>query len=254
MPRPILKNRVQLDKMRAAGQLAAQTLDMITPHVQAGISTLELDRLCHEYILAHNATPAPLNYRGFPKSICTSINDVVCHGIPAAEDVLQDGDIINIDVTVILDGWHGDSSRMFTVGQVASAAQKLVDDTHTAMMKGIATVQSGSWLSDIGQAIQTFADEQGYSVVQDYCGHGIGAKFHEQPMVLHYHPYPAGCDVRIRKGMVFTVEPMLNLGTYACEVMKDDWTVRTQDRKLSAQWEHTLAVTDDGYEILTQSG
>ncbi|MDD9911867.1 MAG: type I methionyl aminopeptidase [Alphaproteobacteria bacterium] len=250
-PKP--KNSVELTKMRAAGQLAAQVLDFITPHVEVGTNTLKLNDLCHDFILKHNATPAPLNYKGFPKSICTSINDVVCHGIPSEKDILKDGDIVNIDVTVILDGYHGDTSRMYLVGNVSDEARKLVDDTYEAMMIGINTIKSGSYLSEVGKAIQEYSDKRCYGVVRDFCGHGLGKVFHESPPVLHYYPQ-IGCeDFRLRKGTTFTVEPMINLGTWEAETMEDGWTARTKDRKLSAQFEHTLAVTEDGVETFTES-
>ncbi|MFZ2620036.1 MAG: type I methionyl aminopeptidase [Alphaproteobacteria bacterium] len=254
MAKPTPKNAVQIEKMRAAGKLAAEVLDYITPFTTAGVNTLKLNDLCHEFIRDHGAIPAPLNYKGFPKSICTSINDVVCHGIPNPHDVLQDGDILNIDVTVILDGWYGDTSRMYLIGNVNPQATKLVDDTYEAMMRGIATIKSGGWVSDIGRAIQDFCTPRGYGIVRDYCGHGLGNVFHEAPMVLHYFPQTGTPDVRLRKGMTFTVEPMINLGTWECAPAEaDGWTVRTADRKLSAQFEHTLVVTDDGCEILTAS-
>lgn len=240
--------------MRDAGQLAAQVLDYITPHIVPGISTLKINDLCHDYILKNNAIPAPLNYRGFPKSVCTSINEVICHGIPNAEEVLKDGDIINIDVTVILNEYHGDTSRMFLVGDnVSEDARKLVDVTHSCMMAGIETIASGSRLSAIGQAIQPLAEQHGYGVVRDFCGHGIGKVFHTEPSVLHYAYDDKNYDMRFRKGMCLTVEPMINQGTWHMEMMRDGWTAKTKDRKLSAQFEHTLAVTEDGYEIFTLS-
>lgn len=248
-----IKNNVQIAKMRAAGKLAAQVLDMLTPHVQAGVSTEKLNQLAHDFIIKNGATPAPLNYHGFPKSICTSLNSVVCHGIPSETDILKDGDIINIDTTVILDGFHGDTSRMYTVGNVTPEAQALCDITHFALMESIKTVKSGSWLSEIAKTIQTIADEKGYGVVQDYVGHGLGEKFHEMPQVPHH--YPSGLpDIRLRKGMTFTIEPMINIGGWECDPAEaDGWTVHTADRSLSAQWEHTLLVTADGVEILTES-
>lgn len=247
------KNNIEIEKMRVAGKLAAETLDMIAAHVKPGVSTDTLNTLCHNFIVSHGAIPAPLNYRGFPKSICTSKNEVICHGIPSEADILADGDIVNIDVTTIVDGFHGDTSRMFYVGNVSDKRKKLVQDTYEAMMLGIQTIKSGSMLSDIGKAIQTFAESQGYSVVRDYCGHGIGRIFHEQPMVLHYDPKDPRFDMRLRRGMTFTVEPMINLGTYDGITLDDDWTVITADGQDSAQFEHTLVVTDEGCEILTQS-
>ena len=247
------KNNVEIEKMRAAGKLAAETLDMIAEHVKPGVSTEELNTLCHEFIVSRGAIPAPLNYRGFPKSICTSKNEVICHGIPSEKDILQDGDIVNIDVTAIVDGFHGDTSRMYYVGNVSPQRKKLVQDTYEAMMLGISTVRSGSMLSDIGKAIQEFAEAKGYSVVRDYCGHGIGRIFHEQPMVLHYDAKDPRLDMKLRKGMTFTVEPMINIGTYEGITLEDDWTVITADGKDSAQFEHTIVVTETGYELLTQS-
>lgn len=247
------KNNVELKKMRAAGKLGAEVLDYITDFVEVGVSTEKLNQLCHDFILEHNAIPAPLNYRGFPKSICTSINDVICHGIPSEKEILKDGDIINIDITVILDGFHGDTSRMFLVGNVSEQDKKLVQDTYDAMMAGINTIKSGSDLSEIGKTIQKFAEPKGYSVVRDYCGHGIGQVFHDEPMVLHYDPQNSMYNLKLRKGMTFTVEPMINLGAYEGNVMEDDWTVRTIDGKKSAQFEHTIAVTENGVEILTAS-
>jgi methionyl aminopeptidase len=247
------KNNVELEKMRVAGKLAAEVLDFITPHVKAGVTTEHLDNLCARYTEERGAISAPLNYRGFPKSICTSLNEVVCHGIPSKEDVLKDGDIINIDVTVIVDGFHGDTSRMFYVGDVSDEAKKLVETTYEAMMAGIQTIKSGSGLADIGRAIQNLVQPKGYGIVRDYCGHGIGKEFHTDPMVVHYAVNDNRYNIRLRKGMTFTVEPMINLGTFETEVMKDEWTVKTVDRKLSAQFEHTLAVTKGGVEILTAS-
>lgn len=237
--------------MRKAGQLAASVLDFITPHVVPGITTEELDRLCHDYILDHNATPAPLNYKGFPKSICTSINHVVCHGIPE-QRMLKNGDIMNIDVTVILDGWYGDTSRMFAVGDKISVKDKrLMDVTYDAMMAGIEAVKPGAKLNDIGRAIQDVAEPQRFSVVRDFCGHGLGRVFHEAPSVLHY--YEEGNDMELEAGMFFTIEPMINAGKYTTKILSDGWTAVTRDRKASAQFEHSLAVTEDGYEIFTLS-
>jgi methionyl aminopeptidase len=236
--------------MRRAGRLAAETLDYITSHVQVGVTTGELDRLCHEYIVTRDAVPAPLNYRGFPKSICTSVNHVVCHGIPG-EKKLQDGDILNIDVTVILDGWYGDTSRMFGVGKVGVKAQRLVDITYEAMMRGIQAVRPGATLGDIGHAIQSFAESHRFSVVRDFCGHGIGRVFHDTPSILHFGI--AGEGPKLREGMFFTVEPMINAGRFEVKVLDDGWTAVTRDRSLSAQFEHTIAVTADGFEIFTLS-
>lgn len=242
----------EFDAMRAAGRLAAETLDFITPHVVPGVSTGELDRLCHQYILDHNAVPAPLNYRGFPKSICTSVNHVVCHGIPDDEKKLRDGDVINIDVTVILDGWHGDTSRMFFVGEKISVkARNLVRITYEAMMRGIEVVRPGATLGDIGHAIQTHAEGHRFSVVRDFCGHGLGRVFHDAPSILHYgNP---GEGTRLREGMFFTIEPMINAGKFPVKILQDGWTAVTKDKSLSAQFEHSIGVTADGYEIFTGS-
>mgnify|MGYP001332141003 CR=1 FL=1 len=253
MPKVKPLNNVELKKMRAAGKLAAETLDFITPHVQPGVSTLKLNDLCHDFILKHNAVPAPLNYRGFPKSICTSVNDVVCHGIPSANHILKDGDIVNIDVTVIVDGYHGDTSRMFYAGTPSPEAKKLVEITYECMMAGIETIRSGSWLSNVGKAIEALAHEHNFGVVREFCGHGIGSEFHTDPMVLHYANNDRRYDLRLRKGMCFTVEPMINQGTWETEMMDDGWTAKTADRKLSAQFEHTMAVTENGVEIFTKS-
>lgn len=237
--------------MRAAGKLASQVLDFITPHVKQGISTEELDRLCHDYILEHGAIPAPLGYRGYPKSICTSVNHVVCHGIPSSDKKLQNGDIINIDVTVIKDGWYGDTSRMFKVGKVPLRASKLVDVTYEAMMRGIEMIKPGNTFGDIGHAIQSYAEKQGFSVVRDFCGHGIGRIFHAEPNVLHYGRPGTGAE--LQPGMFFTVEPMINAGGYGVKILEDGWTAVTRDRSLSAQFEHTVGVTETGYEIFTLS-
>jgi len=240
------------EAMRAAGRLAAETLDYITPHVEPGISTGELDRLCHAFIVQRGAVPAPLNYRGFPKSICTSVNHVVCHGIPDDRKKLTDGDCINIDVTVILDGWHGDTSRMFFVGdKIPVKARRLVEVTYEAMMRGIAAVGPGTQLGDIGAAIQEYAEANRFSVVRDFCGHGIGRVFHDEPSVLHYGR--PGKGPILEPGMFFTVEPMVNAGRYDVKILADGWTAVTKDRSLSAQFEHTIAVTENGHEIFTTS-
>jgi methionyl aminopeptidase len=237
--------------MRRAGILAAETLDFITPYVRPGVTTGELDRLCHGFIVDHEAIPAPLNYRGFPKSICTSINHVVCHGIPG-DRRLMEGDIVNIDVTVILDGWHGDTSRMYFAGdRIPIKAKKLVDVTYEAMMRGIAVVRPGIHLGMIGHAIQTYAEGHRYSVVRDFCGHGVGRIFHDAPSVLHYGKPEEG--VVLREGMFFTVEPMINAGRYEVKILSDGWTAVTKDRSLSAQFEHTIGVTATGHEIFTIS-
>ncbi len=236
--------------MRRAGRLAAQVLDFITPYVVPGVTTEELDRLCHEYIVDHGAIPAPLNYRGFPKSICTSVNHVVCHGIPGPKR-LKEGDTLNIDVTVILDGWHGDTSRMYFVGRVGVKARRLSDVTYEAMMRGIATVRPGARLGDVGQAIQSFVESHGFSVVRDFCGHGIGRVFHDAPNVLHYGQPDTGPE--LLPGMFFTVEPMVNAGRPDTKILDDGWTAVTRDRSLSMQYEHTIAVTEEGVEIFTLS-
>jgi methionyl aminopeptidase len=236
--------------LRAAGQLAAATLDMIAPHVRPGVTTAALDTLCHDFILAHGAQPAPLNYRGFPKSICTSINHVVCHGIPG-ERSLDAGDILNIDVTVILDGWHGDSSRMYAAGAVSTRARMLMDITHEALLRGIAVVRPGARLGDIGHAIQSFVEGKRLSVVRDFCGHGIGRRFHEPPNILHFGRPGEGPE--LRRGMVFTIEPMVNAGRPEVKVLDDGWTAVTRDRSLSAQYEHMVGVTEAGCEIFTLS-
>jgi len=236
--------------MRKAGQLAAEVLDFITPHVKVGVTTEELDRLCHEYITDHGAVPAPLNYKGFPKSICTSINHVVCHGIPG-DKKLQDGDIMNLDVTVILNGWFGDTSRMFCVGKINRKAERLVQVTYDCLMKGIEVVKPGATLGDIGHAIQTYAEGERFSVVRDFCGHGIGQSFHCPPSVVHYGRPKTGAV--LEAGMFFTIEPMINTGDWRTKILADGWTAVTRDRGLSAQFEHTIAVTDTGYEIFTLS-
>lgn len=237
--------------MRKAGRLAAEVLDFITPYVEPGVTTEKLDKLCHDYILDHKAIPAPLGYKGYPKSICTSVNHVVCHGIPDDRE-LANGDIINIDVTVILDGWHGDTSRMYYAGdKIPVKAKLLVDATYEAMMLGIQTVKNGSHLGDIGHAIQEYAEGKRFSVVRDFCGHGIGKVFHTPPSVLHYGEKGAG--PRLKTGMFFTIEPMINTGDWRTKILSDGWTAVTKDRSLSAQFEHTLAVTDTGYEIFTLS-
>ena len=236
--------------MRVAGHLACQVLDMIAPHVEQGITTGDLDQICHTYIVDNlDAVPAPLNYRGFPRSICTSVNQVVCHGIPG-EKRLKNGDIINLDITVIKDQFHGDTSRMFFVGEPSVRARRLTTICYEAMMKGIDSVQPGARLGDVGHIIQRHAESHGFSVVREYCGHGIGRGFHEDPQVLHYGT--PGTGIELEAGMTFTIEPMINAGGPETRLLADGWTVVTRDHSLSAQWEHTLAVTDDGVEILTQ--
>jgi len=246
------KTPAEADKMRVAGRLAAQVLDMIGAHVKPGVTTDELNAICHDFIVGEQrATPAPLNYRGFPKSICTSVNHVVCHGIPSARQ-LKNGDIINIDITVIKDGFHGDTSRMFTVGAASVRARRLCQITFECMHRAIAQVKPGARLGDLGHAIQRHAEGNGFSVVREYCGHGIGRGFHEDPQILHYGK--RGTGLTIEPGMAFTIEPMLNAGRRETRLLPDGWTVVTKDRSLSAQWEHTILVTDDGHEILTLSG
>jgi methionyl aminopeptidase len=245
-----IKTPAEQAQMRVAGRLAAEVLDMIGPYVVPGVTTDELNARCHDYIVnVQQAIPAPLNYRGFPKSICTSVNHVVCHGIPSADKRLKHGDIINVDVTVIKDGWHGDTSRMFAVGKVTPAAQRLIDITHEAMWIGIRQVRPGAHLGDIGAAIQGFVEPQHLSIVREYCGHGIGQIFHEDPQVLHYGE--RGHGLQLEAGMTFTVEPMVNAGKRHVRLLPDGWTVITKDHSLSAQWEHTVLVTDSGYEVLT---
>jgi len=244
-----IKTPAEQAQMREAGRLAADVLDMIAPHIVAGVTTDELNERCHKFIVEEQrAIPAPLNYRGFPKSICTSVNHVVCHGIPG-DKRLKQGDIINVDVTVIKDGWHGDTSRMYAVGKVNPAAQRLMDITHEAMWIGIRQIQPGVRLGDLGAAIQTFVEGQHLSVVREYCGHGIGRIFHEDPQVLHYGQ--RGTGIALQAGMIFTVEPMVNLGKRHVQLLGDGWTVITKDHSLSAQWEHTVLVTDSGHEVLT---
>ncbi len=239
------------EKMRAAGKLAAEVLDFITPYVKVGVTTDHLNKLCHDKIIENNAVPAPLNYRGFPKSICTSINHVVCHGIPSEKE-LKNGDILNIDVTVILNGWHGDTSRMYYVGEPSIKAKRLTQVTFECMMLGIEQVKPGNTLGDIGHAIQSYAEKHGFSVVRDYCGHGIGRIFHTEPNVVHYGK--KGSGMVLEEGMFFTVEPMINAGRYETLLSKHDgWTVTTRDKSLSAQFEHTVGVTKDGVEIFTAS-
>jgi len=246
----ILKTPEEFEKMRVAGRLASDVLTMIAPHVQPGITTNALNDLCHDYIVnVQKAIPAPLNYHGFPKSICTSVNHVVCHGIPN-DKPLQNGDIVNIDVTVIKDGYHGDTSRMFCVGEVAAHAKKLIQVTQECLSLAIDMVKPGVRLGDIGFAIQQHAEKHRYSVVREYCGHGIGKIFHEDPQVLHYGK--KGTGVEIVPGMTFTIEPMINAGKRDVKLLGDKWTVVTKDHRLSAQWEHTMGVTDHGVEVFTR--
>jgi methionyl aminopeptidase len=236
--------------MRAAGRLAAETLDVVTPHVVPGVTTDSIDRLIHDYVVSRGATPATLGYRGYSRSCCVSINNVVCHGIPG-DRRLVDGDILNVDVTVVLDGWHGDTSRMFVAGRASTKARLLMDVTYEAMMRGIRAIRPGATLGDVGHAIQTWVERNRFSVVRDFCGHGIGRKFHEPPNVLHFGR--PGEGVVLRPGMFFTVEPMVNAGRAEVKVLSDGWTAVTRDRSLSAQFEHMVGVTDDGMEIFTLS-
>ncbi len=246
-----IKTSAEIEKMRVAGRLAAEVLDMIGPHINAGVTTGELNEICHNYIVnTQDAIPAPLNYRGFPKSICTSVNHQVCHGIPG-DKLLRKGDIINIDITVIKDGYHGDTSRMFSVGETSLLAKRVTLVAYDCMWIGIELIQPGTRLGDIGHAIQTYAESHNCSVVREYCGHGIGRLFHEDPQVLHYGK--TGTGLMLEPGMIFTIEPMVNIGKRHTKLLGDQWTVVTKDRSLSAQWEHTILVTDSGYEILTIS-
>jgi len=247
-----LKTPAEIEHMRIAGRLAAQVLDMIGEHIKPGISTEELDRICHDYIVnVQQAIPANIGYRGFPKTLCTSVNNVICHGIPSAGKILKDGDILNIDVTVIKNGWHGDTSRMYFVGTPSIMAKRLVKVTHEAMWRGIRAVRPGATLGDVGHAIQSYAESQRFSVVREYCGHGIGKVYHDAPQVLHFGR--PGEGVVLEAGMTFTIEPMINEGSRHTRVLPDGWTVVTKDRKLSAQWEHMVAVTQDGVDVLTLS-
>jgi len=244
-----IKTAEEIEKMRIAGRLAADVLDMIEPYIKPGISTVELDNICHDFMVnEQNVIPAPLNYHGFPKSICTSVNHQVCHGIPS-DKKLKKGDIVNVDITVIKDGYHGDTSRMFAVGKTSVAAQRIIQLSQDCLNIGIELVKPGTHLGDIGYAIQTYAEKNNCSVVQEYCGHGIGTAFHEEPQVVHYGKKNTG--VVIEQGMTFTIEPMINIGKRHIRVLPDNWTVITKDRSLSAQWEHTILVTESGYEILT---
>ena len=236
------------EKTKIAGSIAAGALDEVSKIIKPGISTNKIDKICYEFINDNQAYSAPLYYRGFPKSCCTSTNHIVCHGIPSEKKILRDGDIVNVDVTAFKDGWHGDTSRTFKVGEVSIRAQKLVDTTYEAMMKAIKIVKDGVHLGDIGNLIQNHVEAQGFSVVQDFCGHGIGQAFHKEPNVLHYGE--KGTGEKIKTGMIFTIEPMINAGNYETRVLNDGWTAVTKDKTLSAQFEHTIGVTKDGYEIL----
>ena len=250
-PRQIkIHDEPAFDGMRRAGRLAAEVLDFIVPEVQPGVTTEHLDRLCHDLIIERGSVPAPLNYRGFPKSICTSVNHVVCHGIPG-DKILQDGDVINIDVTVIVDGWHGDTSRMFPVGQVRRLADRLIGTTFDAMWRGIEVVRPGATVGDIGHAIQSFVEGERFSVVRDFCGHGLGKVFHDAPSIMHFGAPDTG--PKLREGMFFTIEPMVNTGRPDVKILADGWTAVTKDRSLSAQFEHSVGVTRDGCEVFTLS-
>jgi methionyl aminopeptidase len=251
-----IKNTQEIEKMRIAGRLASEVLDYITPFVKPGVTTGELDKLCHDYMVdVQGCIPAPLHYAPpghapYPKSICTSVNHQVCHGVPG-EKILKSGDVVNLDITVIKDGWHGDTSRMFFVGEPNIQARRLTEITYECMWKGIATVRQGVYLGDIGAAIQKYAELNGYTVVREFCGHGIGRKFHEEPQVLHYGK--AGSGPVLQAGMIFTIEPMINAGRRDIRMLGDGWTVVTKDHALSAQWEHTVLVTETGFEVLTLS-
>jgi methionyl aminopeptidase len=238
------------EQIKIAGALAAETLDEITSHVKSGVTTNKIDKICYEFISDNGGYSAPLFYRGFPKSCCTSVNHVVCHGIPT-DKYLKEGDIVNIDVTAVVNGWHGDSSRMFFIDDVSVKSKKLISITHDSMMKGISVIKNEIHLGDIGEAIQTYVEKKGFSVVKDYCGHGIGKLFHEPPNILHYGKKGEG--IKLKTGMVFTVEPMINMGTYNTKLLKDGWTAVTKDKSLSAQFEHTVGVTENGFEIFTKS-
>ena len=251
-----IKNPQEIEKMRVAGKLASEVLDFITPFVKPGITTEEIDKLCHDYMVnVQNTIPAPLNYAPdghtpYPKSICTSINHQICHGVPGPK-ALKEGDIVNIDITVIKDGFHGDTSRMFHLGETSIQAKRLCKLTYEAMWLGIKQVKPGAKLGDIGFVIQDFAEKNGFSVVREFCGHGIGKRFHEEPQVLHYGK--PGTGLTLEAGMIFTIEPMINAGKRDIKQMPDGWTIVTKDRSLSAQWEHTILVTEIGYEVLTVS-
>ncbi len=245
-----IKTPAEVEKMRIAGRLAAEVLEMIGPYVKAGVTTDELDRICHDYITnVQKSIPAPLNYHGFPKSICTSVNHQVCHGIPSAKK-LKEGDIVNIDVTVLKDEYHGDTSKMFTIGKPSILAERLIKITQECLYRGIEQVKAGIHFGDIGAVIQSYAEAQRFSVVREYCGHGIGKVFHEPPNVLHYGT--PGSGEMLRAGMIFTIEPMINAGKRFVKLLPDNWTVVTKDHSLSAQWEHTILVTETGYEVLTK--
>jgi methionyl aminopeptidase len=244
-----IKSVREIELMRETCKLAKETMEYIAPFIRPGVSTEVLNTLCHKYIVDHGAYPSPLNYHGFPKSICTSVNEVICHGIPDQKTILNDGDILNVDITTYLNGFHGDTNKTFLVGNVSPVVQKLVEVTYQCMRAGIEAARPGAYIGDIGAAIMEIALPQGYSIVEDYCGHGIGREFHEAPQVVHVGR--KGTGPLIRPGMTFTIEPMINLGTKDCRVLKDNWTVVTKDKKWSAQFEHTILITEDGNEILT---
>lgn len=247
---PPIHDAAGIAKSREAGMLAARVLEMLTPHVQPGVSTEYLDGLCHDFIVDElRCIPANIGYYGYPKTVCTSVNHVVCHGIPSKKEILKDGDIVNVDVALIKDGWFGDTSRMYTVGQVSALGRRLIDTTYEAMVAGIRAVKPGATLGDIGHAIQTVAHREQFTIVRDYCGHGIGQTYHDEPQVLHYGQ--RGQGMALQEGMIFTIEPMVNAGKPATKELDDGWTVVTRDRSLSAQWEHMVAVTATGYEVLT---
>ena len=241
----------KFEKMRVAGKLASKTLDMITGYIKPGISTEKIDGLCYEYIRDNGGYSAPLYYRGFKKSLCTSLNHVICHGIPSSEKLLEDGDILNVDVTTIVDNYHGDTSRMFSIGNIPIKAKNLIETTHEAMMNAIKILKPGIKLGDIGYEIQSHVEKNGFSVVRDFCGHGISNVFHEQPNILHYGKKDTG--IEIFPGMTFTIEPMINVGKYHSKMLNDGWTAVTKDKSLSAQFEHTIGITENGYEIFTES-
>ena len=245
------KSTREIELMRESCHLAAKCLDMLEGQIRPGMSTEDINTICHEFILDNKAIPAPLNYHGFPKSVCTSLNHVICHGIPSKKDIIKEGDILNVDVTTILHQFHGDTNRTYFVGEVSDKAKHLVKTTYDCMMAGIAVVKPGATLGDVGHAIQTLAESKGYSVVRDYCGHGIGREFHESPQVLHVGE--PGKGLKLKEGMTFTVEPMINEGKYHTKLLKDGWTAITKDGKLSAQFEHTILVTSNGHEIMTLS-
>ena len=245
-----IKSAREITLMRETGLLAAKTLRFIEKQIKVGMTTEQINQLCHDYMVKRGAIPAPLNYHGFPKSVCTSRNEVICHGIPSSKEILRDGDILNVDVTTKLSGFHGDTNRTFFVGQVRPEIKKLVEITYQCMMAGIAVCRPGARLGDIGAVIEELAHAHGYSVVQEYCGHGIGREFHEEPQILHYGK--RGTGVEMKPGMTFTIEPMINLGKRHCRLLDDGWTVVTKDKSWSAQFEHTILITEDGHEILTQ--